>query len=491
MRIRTRTLFIIAFGGLTQATQLVIGIILVRLISKEMLGNYQQVMLVYALIVGIFTLQIESSFYYFLPKYGPGKRRDLVTQTLLVTSILSFSIALTMFFSAGLFAKYFNNPQIAPLIRLFAFFPIFERIIQLLPAFLISLDKALFSGLYSMMSTVLMILIVVSVFAFGYGIPEALLGRMMIAAVFSVVGILVMIFFSPLGQWRIDKSLLMEQLNYCLPLMATTIVGIVNLKLDGLLISYYFSKEIYAVYSIGALELPLIALFTSSLSSAIMPNMVMEADMGRKLNSLNLWHEASRKSSLLIFPTFAFFLICGHDFIVLIYTQDYSEATWPFLIYLTRLPIRVAIYGAIFRALGFTKPLFSAALIALITNFFIGSFLLLVGQHGFLSYIGPSIGSFFGTLISALYLLRILSKKLEVRFREVMRWKELGRIFAISIFCCILLWLTPIHFSNLLGKLILSFTLYIVYFFTALVLTRSLHSDEWELLKRPLTIIRG
>jgi O-antigen/teichoic acid export membrane protein len=478
------------FQGLTQATQLIIGIVLVRLISKEMLGSYRQVMLAYGLIAGIFTLQIENSLYYFLPKCGPEKRRDLVTQTLFVTSILSLFIGLAMFLSADIFAKQFNNPEIAMLIRIFACFPIFERIVQLQPAFLISLDKAILSGLYSTLSTVLMILAVVMIFAFGYGIAEALWSKILIEAIFAVIGILVMIHFSPLGQWRINKSLLLEQLNYCWPLMAMTIVGIVNLKLDGVLISSYFSREVYAVYSVGALELPLIQLFTSSISTAIMPNIVVEVSKGQMLNSLNLWHEASRKSSLLIFPTFIFFLVCGYDFIVLVYTQDYSKAAWPFLIYLARLPLRVATYGVIFRAIGFTKPLFWAVLLSFITNIIIGVALLVAGRHGFLSYIGPSIGAFFGTLVLVFYLLIALCKKLEVRFAQVMRWKELGRIFGLSLFCGVLLWLIPIPTSNLFFKLLIRFIIYVGLFFTSLVLTKSLHADEWELLRIPLTLIR-
>jgi O-antigen/teichoic acid export membrane protein len=490
MRIRTRSILIMAFQGFTQATQVIIGIVLVRIISKEMLGSYRQVMLVHGLITGILTIQIENSLYYFLPKCGLEKRRDLVTQTLFVTSIISLLIGLAMFFSAGLFAKQFSNPEIAMLIRIFACFPIFQGIVQLLPAFLISLDKALFSGLYSMLSSVLMILTVVMIFAFGYGIAEALWSKILIEAIFAVIGILMMIHFSPLGQWRINKSLLLEQLNYCWPLMAMTTIGVVNVKLDGVLISYYFPKEVYAVYSVGALELPLIALFTSSLSSAIMPNMVVEADKGRLLNSLNLWHEASRKSSFLIFPTFIFFLVCGYDFIVLMFTQDYSKAVWPFLIYLARMPLRVAIYGAIFRAIGFTKPLFWAALLSLITNIIISVVLLVAGRHGFLSYIGPSIGTFFGTLTLVSYLLMTLCKKLEVRFAQVMRWKELGRIFGLSIFCGVLLWLIPIPMSNLFFKLLIRFIIYVGLFFTSLALTKSLHADEWELLRIPLTLIR-
>lgn len=490
MRIRTRSMLIIGFQGLTQATQLIIGIVLVRLISKEMLGSYRQVMLVYSLMVGILTMQIESSLYYFLPKYGEERRRDLIASTLLSVGIISFIIAVSMFFSANLFVKNFNNPEIAELIRIYAYFAIFEGIVKLLPAFLISLDKVLLSGIYSMFNAVFIIVAVIFVFALGYGLKEALISKIAVEAIFGFFGILIIVYFSPQGQWRINKGILLEQWNYCWPLMAMTTVGIINVKLDGVLISSYFSKDVYAVYSTGAIELPIIVLFTASLSSAIMPNMVAEAHNGLLKNSLNIWLEASRKSSLLIFPIFVFFLVCGHDFIVLLYTEEYSKATWPFLIYLARLPIRVAIYGAIFRAIGHTKPLFFAAIFSLLSNLVISMFFLIIGKHGFFSYIGPSIGTFFGTFISGLYLLIILCKKIDVRFSEIMRWKEMGQIFTLSLLCGLLLWLTPVPFSDLISKFITKTIFYTIYFFCALLLTKSLKSDELELLQISLIPIK-
>jgi hypothetical protein len=77
-----------------------------------------------------------------------------------------------------------------------------------------------------------------------------------------------------------------------------------------------------------------------------------------------------------------------------------------------------------------------------------------------------------------------------VRFAQVMRWKELGRIFGLSFFCGVLLLLIPIPTSNLFFKLLIRFIIYVGLFFTSLVLTKSLHEDEWELLRLPLTLIR-
>jgi O-antigen/teichoic acid export membrane protein len=478
------------FQGLTQATQLILGMVLVRLISKEMLGSYRQVALSYAMIAGIFSLQLESSLYYFLPKFGPERRRELLTQTLLTTGLLSVLIGVTMFLTADVFAAQFKNPQLATWIRIFALFPLADRIIQLQPAFLISLDKALYSGLYTMTSVLIMIGTVVVVFAKGGGVTGAIWAKLLVGGLSAAVGIMLMAVFSRQSRWQFNKELWFEQINYCWPLMATTIVGVMNLKVGEFLISSYFSREVYAVYSVGAIELPLIALFTSSLAAAIMPNMVAEADKGNLLGSLNLWHEASRKSSLLIFPTFAFFLVCGYDFIILLYTQDYAKAAWPFLIYLGRLPIRVAIYAAIFRALGYTRPIAVSAVIDFCVNLVVSVTLLYAGGHGFLSYIGPSIGTFFGTIASVSFLLFTLCQKMDIRFIQVMRWKELGRIFGLAILCGGLLWLIPMPFEHLLFKLVGRFVLYVLLYAAALILTKSLKPDEWELLRLPMTLAK-
>ena len=131
MRIRTRSILIMAFGAITQASQLILGILLVRLISKDTFGSYRQVVLVHTFIAGIFTLQIDSSLYYFLPRLGLERRKELLTQTLLTTAIISLAVGVTMFLTADLVARQFNNPDLAFWIRLFSVFPIFESIMRL------------------------------------------------------------------------------------------------------------------------------------------------------------------------------------------------------------------------------------------------------------------------------------------------------------------------------------------------------------------------
>jgi len=116
--------------------------------------------------------------------------------------------------------------------------------------------------------------------------------------------------------------------------------------------------------------------------------------------------------------------------------------------------------------------------------------LLLIGHGGFLSYISPSIGMFFGTTAALVYLLITLCGKLNISFANVMRWKELGRIFAISLVCGIILILIPMPIEQLFLKLAIRFSIFGLLYVGALLITKSLKPDEWELMFMPTRLFK-
>jgi O-antigen/teichoic acid export membrane protein len=244
------------------------------------------------------------------------------------------------------------------------------------------------------------------------------------------------------------------------------------------------------VYSCGAMELPLVGLITGSVNSAMMPNLVTLCGQGKPLAALAMWQEAVRKCSLVIFPCFAIFIFLAKDFLLLIYGTGYIMAAWPFVIYLCLLPIRIAVYNTLFRAVGKTKPIAVSAALNLVLNVVLSTGLAWMGGGSLLSFIGPSTGAVLSNIIAACYLLWELSKLFNVPISTVMRWKELGRIFGLSLLCGLFLWLIPLPIPQLLFKFITKAFIYAILFVIAMVLTKSIKSDEWELLLFPLAMIR-
>ena len=490
MRIRTRSLVIMLSQSLSQATALVLGIILVRMISQQDFGTFRQVMLVYMFLAGVISLQLPNSLYYFVPKLGAQQQRRLLLQTMGVTGALALVIAVLMLGGAEFVARRFDNPDLAPLVRIMALYPFAERLVLLIPAYMISVDRALRGATYSVVAAVGRVGAVVTMLALGFDLPAVMWAMVAVAGMVALVGCVDVLRICPPGPWKFARDLLKEQLAYTWPLLATAVVGTVNLQLNQLLIAVFFNPEEYAVYSCGAIQLPVVDLITASLAAAMMPRLVTLAGEGRLADALYTWQEGARKASLVIFPCFAFCLVCGHDFIVALFGQDYALASWPFRVYLCALPVRVAVYAAMLRAVGQTKVIAIGAILALVTNVIASTALVLLGRGGLLSFIGPTIGTVLATWASWVYLLRKITRVTDTPLARVMRWKELGIVLLVSAACAAVVAPIPLSGVPLLAQVVIRAIICAVVFLLVLVVARLLSEDEKEMLRWPLVAYR-
>ncbi|MCK4752007.1 MAG: oligosaccharide flippase family protein [Planctomycetes bacterium] len=470
-------------------SMMVLGIILVRLIDKQTFGTYRQVKMVYLFLAGVVSLQLSESLYYFIPKFGLEHRRTIVTQTFLFTMALSFIIGAAMFFGAEFIARRFHNPGLVPLLRIFSLYPFVERALKLVPAFMISIDRPIRAGVYTLTMTICHIGIVVIMVGAGFGLRAVMLSIVLITSIVALVGCIDMVRFSPFKNWRIDLSLLKEQFHYTWPLLATTIVGTINLQYGKILISSFFEPSTYAVYSCGAIQLPIVGMVTVSVAAAMMPSLVVIMNEGRMHDALNMWQEAARKCSLIIFPCFVFFFVIGYDLMVLLYGSEYSMASWPFRIYLFSLPLRVAVYATMFRAVGQTRSIAIGAVVALVLNVVVSTTLVILGRKGIVSYIGPSIGAVVATIGSWIYLLCQLRRITSVPFSRIMRWKELGQILMVSIICGVIIFVVRLPDWPTTIKLAIQAASYFVFFLVVLLSTRMLKEDEKHMLFLPFKFL--
>jgi len=490
VRIRDRSLIIMFTQGLSQLTTIVLYVVLTYMISKQAVGTYRQVMLVYLFLATALSLQLHVSFYYFVPKLGIEQRRTLLLQTSLMTAFVACVVAVVMFTCAGYIALLFDNPKLVPLLRIFALYPFVERLGFLIPAFMISIDRAVRAGIYTLALALGRIVAAVVVIGAGYGLSTVMWATILAGALVVVVGLADSLRFCPAGEWRFDRRLIVEQLQYAWPLLASAVVGVLNKQLDKILISVFFNPDVYAVYSSGAFQLPVIAIVTTSISTAMMPNLVKMVEENRTKEALDTWHEGARKCSFVIFPCFAFLLVTGYDLMVLLYPPGYEMASWPFRIYLLSLPVRVAIYATMFRAVGRTRPIAIGAAIGLLVNAVVSITLVMVGRRTIFGFIGPAIGTIVATWCVWAYLLREITHITSVPFAKIMRWKELGTILLISVVCGLLVFVLPLPSMPLAVKFLLQSIIYLAAFSGILFWTGILKEDEKKLLVLPFSMLR-
>ncbi len=489
MRIRTRTLVLLLSQGLTQLTTIALGIILAHIISQVELGTFRQVFLAYGIIGGFLMFQIETSLFYFLPKWGIEKGRQVLFQTAMISAAFGIIIGGALFFGAGEIARAVNNPEVEPLLRSFALYPLADRIMTLIPVFMISKDRAVRAGVYSFSAAVLRVAAPVAVFVMGGTVLTAIRSSVLALSAVSAAGFVDMMRLTTCGRWSFDTQLIKQQLSYTWPLWATAIIGTVNSYLDKLLISRFFDPGTYAVYSCGAVELPIVALITTTMASATMPEMVGYADQGDTQAALRLWQEGTRKCSLVIFPCFVFFFMISPDLIVFLYGTKYARAAWPFAIYLLFMPLRVTLFSTLFRAFGNTKAIGSSVALALCMNIAVSTSLTVLGGKSFLSFIGPSIGALIGILTLNASQLFKLSEFLKVRFSKILRWKEMGQLLLWCLMAGIVTYVLPLPKLALASRLGISAIIYVLILTPMLLITRTLNSDERAILLIPLRAV--
>lgn len=491
MRIRTRTIILIASRALQQAVGIIVPIVLVRLLTKETVGSYRQVFLIYTVLAGILSYQLGNSLFYFLPRISPERRRTLLAQTFLGTFVRASAIALATLIAAEPLGRAFHNPALVQPLRLVGLYGLGDSLAELIPAFMITLDRAVRASVYSILAAVVRIAAIILAFALGGSISTVVLAVVAVQTLVMLVGCADMIRLSAGGPWRLDRGLMREQWDYSWPLWPTALVGTASIYFDKLIISRFFDPGVYAIYSCGAIELPVIGLITISVSSAIMPNLVTMASAGRSLEALSVWHEATRKCSLAIFPCFAFFMLAAYDFMVLMYGRGYADATWPFRIYLCMLPLRVAVYATMFRACGQTRVIAVGAVITLLTNVLLSMSLAWVGRGSFLSFIGPSIGAVAAAFAGCGYYIWRLSTSLQVPFRQVMRWGELGAVMLVCLAAGALTAMVPLPHGHVAIRLALNALVFAMILIPLMWYLPVLHKDERELVTFPLRLARG
>jgi O-antigen/teichoic acid export membrane protein len=471
--------------GLSQLTGLILGVVLVRMVDPATFGTYRQGFLIYTLLAGVLSIQIEASLYYFVPRLGAEQKRPLLLQSLALTFGFATLIAGAMFAGADTLAGWFDNPEVAGAVRALALYPFCERILLMLPAFMISEDRAVRAGVYSVAASIARVSSTLLAFYLSASIVEVMWAVVGSCAVVAALGCLDMLRISPRSAWRIDRELVREQLAYTWPLWAIAVAGILNTQIGSFLISAFFDPETFAVYSCGAIDLPVVGLITTSLTSAMMPNLVTLVNRGERRDALHIWQEGVRKSSWVIFPCFCFFSVVSFDFMVMLYGESYRMAAWPFAIYLLRLPVRVAVHATLLRATGLTRPVAIGALLSLAINVTLSTALLYLGEGTRLGFVAPAIGTVCASFITMGYLLSRVSRAMGVSTSAVMRWRELGGTMLLGILAGAVVLVVPLPDWPLMATLVFRGFVFVAAFVTFTWWSGTLQEDEYEMILLP------
>jgi O-antigen/teichoic acid export membrane protein len=134
-----------------------------------------------------------------------------------------------------------------------------------------------------------------------------------------------------------------------------SIVAVIGSFLDRAIVATRFSPADYAIYSVGALEIPLDSIFQASVATVLRASLPALIRAGRHDEVVRLMHEGVRKLSLVVLPCFVFLLAYSNEFITTLFTAEYERSVSVFRIYVFLMPLHMFLLSPIPPAYGRTK----------------------------------------------------------------------------------------------------------------------------------------
>lgn len=311
-----------------------VPIINVRTLSQAEYGTYRQFWLLYDTVYVILVMSFPASLLYYFPRAENKNEKSMyLTQTLAYLIVMGLVSWLVY---AGL--RFALKGELGDVVRdytwAFSLFTLFMMVSRSMERLFVAEKKAEAQAAYVavLFSTQALVIIGTSWF---YQSVNAIIWALVIFAFANFV------FTMSYTGWVYRPSIrscswrsFKEQLSFALPLGLATIVLLVFGQTDKYLITHFLGREVFAVYSVGAMQLPFVDILRNSVMNVLFPLMAEHQKQGEYEEILRLWRRATVKISVVFFPIFVFLEVSARPFITILFTEEYAAAASVFMIYL-------------------------------------------------------------------------------------------------------------------------------------------------------------
>ena len=321
-----------------------------------------------------------------------------------------------------------HNPDLAPALLLYAPYICFAFLIGAAPMVLVATGRAREAALVNASVGVCTLVGVVTA-ALILPDARALAAGLSAAGAVTAGGTIAMIVWklrirperpSPRTSWK-------PLMRFGLPLAFGGVTARIGYQFDQVVVGANFPPAEFAVYALGAIELPLSLLMQQAVTNVLAPALTIRWTEGDVKGMITLWREAVRKMTLIVAPMFAFLLVESGDLIHILYGAQYSTSATIFRIYLLFLPLRIATWGLIPQATGRTRINLVAGWIILPTNVIIA--LALVGPLGLK---GPAFAAPGAALAATIFYLLSVRRILDAPIRALLPLRHGAACFAVA-----------------------------------------------------------
>lgn len=462
------------------AVGFIMPMVLVRFLSQSDYGSYQQLVLIGTAITGVLTLGLPTSIYYFYHHAGQRRLPALIMQTTLLLVATGMVATLAVWFSASELSVRLNNPAVAGLLQLYALSLFFTIASEHCLHVMIAQNRYGLAVAFEIGETIVRVLTLLAPLYWGYGIGGLIIGVVVFSALRFGVRNIYLLRRSDLrfAGWK-KHSFVSEQMAYSIPVALVALSSLVGSTLNRGMLAASFTPAHYAIYAVGALEIPLDVIFQASVANVLrarLPSLVRD---GHLEEIARILREAVRKLSMIVIPSFVFLLGHSHEFITLLFTAHYAESVHVFRIYLWLIPLHMLVLSPIPQAFG--KPKFNLYIVVAMN-----ALLLLLGYIllKYIGFYGPALAVVITQYVQSAVFFVIVRKMTKASLRQLLALRHMLQVTAAA--------LISLGTSYFVGKFMDAGLLHLVFsgiafsiaFFVAGAALRVFSSDDVALIRR-------
>jgi len=354
----TIQVFWVALGSISSiGLSIVSAAILSRYFNKADYGTYKQIVYVYSTLLVIFSAGLPTVFSYFLPRFNLQQGKEIVLKVSKFLFFTGFLFSLFLYLSSGYISQILKNPALS--IGLKAFSPIPMLLLPTLGigGVFATYKKTAYIPIYESVTRIITLIFIL--------FPVIVLHKSYIYAIYgwniaAVLSLIIAIYFKniPFIHVKAEKVNLSfkEIFAYSLPLLTASLWGTAIKAADQFYVSRYFGSEIFAEYSNGFIEIPFVAMITTSVSTVLLPVFSKMFYKGSDSDDfVTIWKSALNKSAMIIYPMVIFFIFNASDIVTIMYSSRYSNSTIYFQIAMLINFFNIVIFAPLLLSMGKTK----------------------------------------------------------------------------------------------------------------------------------------
>lgn len=429
------------------AIGIVSPMILSRYFDKGDYGTYKQVMYVYNTLITVFAFGLPRSYSYFIPRVSIGESKDVVRKITRLFVILGVFFSLLLYFGSSIIALILKNPDLDLALKYFSPTPLFLLPVMGLDCIMASYKRTQFIAIYSVITKIFTILcIVVPVILFKCNYLSAIIGF----DIASFISFLLALYFRniPTKGIELEKTsvTIKEILAFTAPLIIASVWIMIFQSANQFFVSRYYGNEVFADFSNGFIEFPVIPMVVNSVATVLLP-LFSGMVVNDKDNLKIAWINALEKSIKITYPIAVFSIIFAALIMTCFYGSQYESSGIYFIVKNFEGFFMIIPFYPIILALGKTNQYSNIHLVMALAIVPLEFIIVKFGLPAIM------IGVVFEICVFAKVALqfRVVSRTINMTFKDLIPMKSMVRIITVSIASSILP-LFVYHYCHWLNK---------------------------------------